>query len=513
MSRFVDRVTIHATAGNGGHGCSSVHREKFKPLGGPDGGNGGNGGNVTLVVDPQVHTLLDFHFRPHAKAGNGRPGAGSNRDGAHGDDLVLPVPDGTVVLDGDGTILADLVGAGTTFAAAAGGRGGLGNAALASRARRAPGFALLGEEGEINELVLELKSVADVGLVGFPSAGKSSLVSVLSAAKPKIADYPFTTLAPNLGVVTAGAEVFTIADVPGLIPGASAGKGLGLEFLRHLERCAVLAHVVDCATLEPGRDPLSDIDALEAELAAYTPALSSDHGLEDLATRPRAVILNKIDVPDAADLADLVRPELEERGWPVYAISAVSRTGLNELTYALADLVRRHRTENPPPVPRRAVVRPKAVDEAGFSVIADPNQPGGFIVRGTRPERWIKQTAFDNDEAVGYLADRLNRLGVEAELVKRGAQPGAPVTIGAVTFDWEPQVPSGEDVPIQGRGTDIRLDRPDRIGAADRKVARKARRHHADDIGAGWVSIGSDDTVDPGAVAPATTSESAQSDD
>ncbi|MFT4128010.1 MAG: GTPase ObgE [Gordonia sp. (in: high G+C Gram-positive bacteria)] len=476
MSRFVDRVTIHVTAGNGGHGCSSVHREKFKPLGGPDGGNGGNGGSVRLVVDPQVHTLLDFHFRPHAKGTNGKPGAGDNRDGAAGEDLVLTVPDGTVVLDENGTILADLVGAGTTFEAAQGGRGGLGNAALASRARKAPGFALLGERGQERDLVLELKSVADVGLVGFPSAGKSSLVSVLSAAKPKIADYPFTTLAPNLGVVQTAGAVFTIADVPGLIPGASAGRGLGLDFLRHLERCAVLAHVVDCATLEPGRDPLSDIDALEAELATYTPALDSDHGLGDLAGRPRVVILNKLDVPDAADLADLVEPELAHRGWPVYRISAVAHQGLRELTDGLARMVGEYRAAHPKQPARRAIIRPKPVDEAGFTVVADPATPGGFIVRGSRPERWIAQTQFDNDEAVGYLADRLNRLGVEDQLVRLGAEPGAPVTIGDMTFDWEPSTPMGDDVPITGRGTDIRLDRSERIGAAERKQARRLRR-------------------------------------
>ncbi|BDH56739.1 hypothetical protein MTP03_16780 [Tsukamurella sp. PLM1] len=221
MSRFVDRVTVHVTAGNGGHGCASIYREKFKPLGGPDGGNGGRGGSVILEVDPQVHTLLDFHFRPHLKATNGKPGEGGNREGKSGQDLVLKVPDGTVVLDTDGKMLADLVGAGTRFDAAQGGRGGRGNAALVSKARKAPGFALLGEDGQARDLVLELKSVADVGLVGFPSAGKSSLVSVLSAAKPKIADYPFTTLAPNLGVVSAGETTFTVADVPGLIPGAS----------------------------------------------------------------------------------------------------------------------------------------------------------------------------------------------------------------------------------------------------------------------------------------------------
>uniref|UniRef100_UPI003D8FB51D GTPase ObgE n=1 Tax=Gordonia sp. B7-2 TaxID=3420932 RepID=UPI003D8FB51D len=493
MSRFVDRVTIHVAAGNGGHGCASVHREKFKPLGGPDGGNGGNGGSVRLVVDPQVHTLLDFHFRPHAKAGNGKPGAGDNRDGATGDDLILNVPDGTVVLGADGSILADLVGVGTSFDAAKGGRGGLGNAALASKARKAPGFALLGEEGQHRDLVLELKSVADVGLVGFPSAGKSSLVSVLSAAKPKIADYPFTTLVPNLGVVQTAGDVFTIADVPGLIPGASTGRGLGLEFLRHLERCAVLAHVVDCATLEPGRDPISDIDALEAELAAYQPALDADHGLGELADRPRVVILNKVDVPDAADLADLVEPELAQRGWPVFRISAVTHQGLRELTFALARMVREYRESQPEKVARRPIIRPKAVDETGFTVTEDPETPGGFVVRGTRPERWIAQTQFDNDEAVGYLADRLNRLGVEDELMRLGAQPGAPVTIGAVTFDWEPSTPMGDDVPITGRGTDIRLDRSDRVGAAERKQARRLRRglhedadgdsldHHDDD--------------------------------
>lgn len=476
MSRFVDRVTLHVSAGKGGNGCSSVHREKFKPLGGPDGGNGGRGGNVVLVVDSGVHTLLDFHFHPYAKGGNGTQGAGSNRDGAIGEDLILRVPDGTVVLDKDGRILADLIGEGTRFEAAAGGRGGLGNAALASRARKAPGFALLGEDGEERDLVLELKSVADVGLVGFPSAGKSSLVSVLSAAKPKIADYPFTTLVPNLGVVSSGETTFTVADVPGLIPGASQGKGLGLDFLRHLERCAVLAHVVDCATLDPGRDPVSDVEALEAELAAYVPALSGDASLGDLADRPRIVVLNKVDVPEAAELADMVRPDFEAKGWPVFTISAVSREGLRPLTFALAELVAQYRRDHPKAAPRRQVIRPVATDRAGFSVIADPDEPGGFIVRGERPERWVKQTAFDNDEAVGYLADRLARLGVEDELVKQGAQPGAPVTIGDESFDWEPQTPAGVEVTLTGRGTDSRIDQVERIGAAERKHARRVRR-------------------------------------
>lgn len=480
MPRFVDRVVIHARAGNGGHGCASVHREKFKPLGGPDGGNGGRGGSIVLVVDPQVHTLLDFHFHPHVDAPSGKQGAGNNREGAAGADLELRVPDGTVVLDENGRLLADLVGEGTRFDAASGGRGGLGNAALASRARKAPGFALLGEKGEARDLTLELKTVADVGLVGFPSAGKSSLVSVISAAKPKIADYPFTTLTPNLGVVSAGDQTFTVADVPGLIPGASSGRGLGLDFLRHIERCAVLVHVVDCATLEPGRDPISDIEALEAELAAYVPTLQGDSTLGDLADRPRAVVLNKIDVPDARELADFVREEVAQRyGWPVFEVSAVSRDGLRPLTFALADMVMAFRESQPVVAPRRPVLRPVPKKESGFTVTSDGE--GGFVVHGTRPERWINQTDFTNDEAVGYLGDRLARLGVEDELIKLGARPGCGVTIGDVTFDWEPQTPAGVDVTMSGRGTDVRLEQTDRVGADERKAARKERRRAGGD--------------------------------
>ncbi len=480
MPRFVDRVVIHARAGSGGNGCASVHREKFKPLGGPDGGNGGRGGSIVLVVDPQVHTLLDFHFHPHVVAPSGKQGAGSNRDGAAGTDLEVKVPDGTVVLDEQGNLLADLVGAGTRFEAAAGGRGGLGNAALASRARKAPGFALLGEKGDERDLTLELKTVADVGLVGFPSAGKSSLVSTISAAKPKVADYPFTTLVPNLGVVSAGENTFTVADVPGLIPGASEGRGLGLDFLRHLERCAVLVHVVDCATLEPGRDPISDIDALEAELAAYQPSLQGDSALGDLAERPRAVVLNKIDIPDAKELAELVRPDLEERGWPIFEISTVSREGLRPLIFGLWDMVAAYRAAQPVLEPCRPVIRPVPVNETSFSV--EPDGQGGFLVRGARPERWIAQTNFDNDEAVGYLADRLARLGVEDQLLKLGAEPGAEVTIGDMTFDWEPQTAAGVDVTPTGRGTDARLERSDRVGAAERKAARRERRLSDDDM-------------------------------
>jgi GTP-binding protein len=476
MASFIDRVVLHLTAGNGGHGVASIHREKFKPLGGPDGGNGGRGGDIVLVVDQNAHTLLDFHHHPHQKAGNGKQGAGSNRNGAEGGDLELRVPDGTVVLDERGEVLADLTGAGTRLVAAQGGRGGLGNAALASTRRKAPGFALLGEPGEARELVLELKSVADVGLVGFPSAGKSSLVAAISAARPKIADYPFTTLVPNLGVVSAGDVTFTVADVPGLIPGAAAGKGLGLDFLRHVERCAVLLHVLDCATLEPGRDPISDLDAIEAELAQYEGTFG------ELLAKPRLVALNKVDVPEARELADLVRPELEARGLPVFEISAVSHDGLRPLTFALAQAVTADRAARPAPDAPRIVLHPRAVDDAGFTVEPDPEEDGGFIVRGAKPERWIRQTDFENDEAVGYLADRLKRLGVEDELAKQGAERGAAVTIGPVTFDFEPTGGIDEEAyaPTR-RGFDDRLAPSSRTRADERLAAKKARRANEDE--------------------------------
>ncbi len=466
MADFIDQVALHLAAGNGGHGCASVHREKFKPLGGPDGGNGGDGGDIVLVVDPGVHTLLDFHFHPHIAAVNGQGGQGKNRHGATGASRELYVPDGTVIMTAEGEVLADLVGAGTRFVAGRGGPGGLGNAALASTRRKAPGFALLGEPGEQRELVLELKSIADVGLVGFPSAGKSSLIAVVSAARPKIADYPFTTLTPNLGVVNAGETVFTIADVPGLIPGAAKGKGLGLDFLRHVERCAVLVHVVDVASEVAGRDPVSDIAAIETELAAYG-------GLDE---RPRLVALNKTDIAQASEMAELIRPELEKAGWRVFEISAVTRAGLRPLLFAMAEPVERHRAAQATASAPRIVIRPEPVDGIGFTVGRDPNTPGAFIVRGGKPERWVRQTQFSNDEAVGYLADRLARLGVETQLAKLGAEPGSTVTIGDVSFEWEPSIEAGADFTPSGRGSDHRLESHDRPTPADRRAARRARR-------------------------------------
>jgi GTP-binding protein len=480
VASFVDRVVLHVSGGDGGHGCASIRREKFKPLAGPDGGNGGDGGDVVLVVDPQVTTLLEFHHSPHRHAPSGTQGMGDDRQGGAGEDLVLRVPDGTVVKDTAGRVLADLVGAGTRFVAAAGGRGGLGNAALASPRRKAPGFALLGEPGESRDLVLELKTIADVALVGYPSAGKSSLVAAISAARPKIADYPFTTLVPNLGVVQAGSARFTVADVPGLIPGASQGKGLGLEFLRHIERCAVIVHVLDCATLEPNRDPLSDLEVIEAELAAYAGDLEIAGGAVPLTERPRLVVLNKVDVPEARDLADLVRPELEARGLEVLEISAASHEGLRPLTFALARLVEEARAAAPAAEPTRVVLRPRAVDESGFTVTR--REDGGrtwFQVRGAKPERWVRQTQFSNDEAVGYLADRLARLGVEEALFAEGATPGAEVVIGdgddAVVFDWEPTLLTGAELLGGPRGTDVRLEDRARPTREDKRRQYKDR--------------------------------------
>jgi GTP-binding protein len=285
---------------------------------------------------------------------------------------------------------------------------------------------------------------------------------------------------PNLGVVRAGDVTFTIADVPGLIPGASTGKGLGLQFLRHVERCAVLVHVVDMATMEPGRDPETDIDVLEHELREYG-------GDElDLVGRLRFAVLNKIDVPDARELVDLVRDALERRGLRVFAISAATGEGLTELGYALGAAVEEYRAALPAPQPVRITLTPRAVDDSGFTVERDPSGAGSgegmaFVVRGVKPERWVRQTDFTNDEAVGFLADRLNRLGVEDELAKAGAREGDAVTIGEVTFDWEPALPAGtftaeETAGLGGRGTDNRLDNTDRVGASDRLAAKRARR-------------------------------------
>ena len=470
MATFVDIVTLHLKAGHGGNGCVSVKREKFKPLAGPDGGNGGDGGDIVLFSDPQVTTLLSYHRSPHINSPHGGPGMGDHRQGFKGEELVLSVPVGTVVKDPDGTVIADMNVPGMRVVVAPAGQGGLGNAALASTKRKAPGFALLGTKGFEGDVMLELKTLADVALVGYPSAGKSSLVAALSAARPKIAASPFTTLHPNWGVVQAGEVRYTIADVPGLIEGASEGKGLGLEFLRHVERCTALLHVIDCATLDPGRDPLSDLDVILAELAAYP--VPSDQ--VPLLERPQLIALNKVDVPDAKDLADMVRPYLEERGYRVFEISAVSHEGLRQLSFALAELVEQGRKEalanEVVPV---IMLRPRAVDDQGY-IIRVEGGSGGNIYRviGAKPERWVEQTDFNNEEAVGYLADRLAKAGVEDMLFKKGAVAGSTVIIGegnGLVFDWEPTMTSAAELMTGPRGTDDRLNQNNRRTNKERR--------------------------------------------
>ncbi|MDJ1372157.1 GTPase ObgE [Gulosibacter molinativorax] len=472
MTTFVDEVKLYLRAGDGGNGCMSIRREKFKPLAGPDGGNGGDGGDITIVANPDVTTLLSYHHSPHRRSESGEFGMGDYRHGGKAVDLELPVPVGTVVRDADGEVLADLSEPGMTFLAAEGGQGGLGNNALANSRRKAPGFALLGTPGDEVEIHLELKTVADVALVGYPSAGKSSLIAAMSAARPKIADYPFTTLHPNLGVVDSGNTRFTIADVPGLIEGAAEGRGLGLEFLRHVERCSVLVHVLDTATLEPGRDPLSDLDIILNELNSY----DVPEGQVPLTERPSLVVLNKVDIPDGRELAEFVKPELEARGFRVFEISAVAHEGLRELGFALGQIVEEARAERATELENRPriVIRPKTKREESFQIRVEGGTWGNiYRILGRKPELWVKQCDFTNDEAVGYLADRLAKLGIEEALVKAGAQAGSMVVVGegdGQIFDWEPTLSSAAEV-MTAHGTDPRLDESTRATRKERKEA------------------------------------------
>ena len=465
MVTFVDEVKLHLAAGDGGNGCVSVKRERYKPLAGPDGGNGGSGGSIWLVADTNTGTLIDFHYRPHRSAGRGDAGAGDFRNGARGEDLILEVPVGTVVKNTVGEVLADLNQPGMKLEVAQGGMGGLGNAALASKRRKAPGFALLGIPGWSGEIILELKTVADVALVGYPSAGKSSLIAAMSAARPKIADYPFTTLHPNLGVVRAGEKSYTIADVPGLIEGASEGKGLGLQFLRHIERCSVILHVIDCANLESDREPLKDYRAIIRELDNY----EVESGLP-LSQRPQLVALNKVDLEDGATIAAMVRPEFEKMGLKVFEVSAITKEGLKELSFELSSLIDQHSEKLPDAREVISLVKQEPGDE--FEVRAE-NSPEGVLFRitGVKPERWVAQTDFSNDEAVGYLAERLAKLGVEERLMKTGAKSGSTVIIGAengVLFEWQPMISSIAEVTTP-RGSDSRIDGSDRRTTKERR--------------------------------------------
>jgi GTPase len=444
---FVDECTVHLRGGRGGNGAVSMRREAHVPRGGPDGGDGGDGGDAVLVADRDTTSLIDLHRAPHRRAEDGEHGEGNNRTGARGEDLEITVPVGTVVRDRDsGLVLADLVAHGQRYVAAEGGRGGRGNAAFANRYRRVPRFAELGERVEDQDLRLELKVIADVGLVGFPSAGKSSLITRLSAARPRVEAWPFTTLTPHLGVMRAGEAGddpvdVVLADVPGLVEGASEGRGLGHRFLRHIERCLVLLHVLDAAPFDPDRDPVRDLAVLRDELRRHDP---------ELADRRELVVLNKVDLPDGRAMAELVREQLEASGEEVLEVSALTGEGLDRLRYRLASVVAEERAE-------RGVIT-EEVAEADETVIrlaprrerftVGRDRTGAFEVTGRAVERWVQMTPLDNREALRYLQGRLRRAGVEKALVRAGARTGDDIVIGGVVFEFEPEL---DDLPPDER--------------------------------------------------------------
>ncbi|MGA0830046.1 MAG: GTPase ObgE [Nitriliruptoraceae bacterium] len=443
---FVDECTVHVRGGDGGDGAVAFRREAHVPLGGPDGGDGGDGGSVVLVADDNVTSLVDLHRRPHLRADRGVNGGGKGRDGARGDDLLVRVPVGTVVRDSDGAPLADLAAAGQRAVIAPGGRGGRGNRAFATRRLKAPRFAERGERTEDASLRLELRLIADVGLVGFPSAGKSSLVRRLSAATPRVEAWPFTTLTPHLGVMRAGdradgsAVDVVLADVPGLIAGAAVGGGLGTRFLRHVARCRVLLHVLDTAAPEPDRDPVRDLDVVLGELAAHDPALLGRHQL---------VALTKVDLPDGAAMAAMVRPQLEARGLEVHEGSAIDGTGLDGLRLRLGVLVDglvRPPGEAPEPAAEGepVVLRPTAL-EGPVRIEATPD---GYRVVSRRVERWVAMLPLDLPEAVRHLQGRMRRAGVERALVAAGARAGDTVLIGPEEFAFDPDL---ADLPLEER--------------------------------------------------------------
>jgi GTPase len=444
---FVDECTVHVRGGDGGNGAVSFRREAHVPRGGPDGGDGGRGGDIVFVADENVTSLLDLHRAPHQRGEDGGHGSGMGRTGADGEDRLLRVPVGTVVRDRDlGVVLADLVRHDQRYVAARGGRGGRGNTSFVTRQRRLPRFAERGEKVRDRSLRLELKLIADVGLVGFPSAGKSSLVGRLSAAKPRVEAWPFTTLTPHLGVMRAGDDAggapidVVLADVPGLIEGAAEGKGLGLRFLKHIERCLVLLHVLDGMPFEPDRDPVRDLAVLRDELRQHDPSL-----LE----RPQLVVVNKVDLPDAQAMAELVVDQLDDDGEEVLIVSAVSGVGLDALRYRLGELVAAERA-------RVGTVRAEPVDEEvllrlvptghDFEVVRDA--AGRFEVTGERVERWVQMLPLEDHDAVRYLQARLRRAGVEKELVAAGARTGDDVVIGDAVFEFDPEL---EDLPEDER--------------------------------------------------------------
>ena len=424
---FLDRVKIFVAAGAGGDGAATFRRESHVPRGGPDGGDGGRGGSVHLRVDVGQTTLRDFRFRHHFKATPGGRGERAKRHGSAGGDLYLDVPPGTAAYeDESGALLADLVMVGQTAMIARGGKGGLGNTHFATSTHQAPRHAQKGEPGEEHWLRLELRLIADIGLVGLPNAGKSTLLAALTAAHPKIADYPFTTLEPNLGVMDLGEEDErrpTIADVPGLIEGASSGAGLGHAFLRHVERTRILVHVVDGAS----RDPAWDRNVIRDELEAHDPALLA---------KPLLVAFNKMDLPTAADAWPAFRDSLAATGQPVVALSAATGEGIDALRAALADLLPDADELGAPPEPAGIVVH--RIEPVSDEFVIE-HEDGVFRVSGKRIERIAAQTNFDVEESAERFQRDLARLGIDDALRRAGVEPGDTVRIGATELEWEAQ--------------------------------------------------------------------------
>ncbi len=416
---FFDEAKIHVEAGAGGDGCVSFRREKYVPLGGPNGGNGGRGGEVYLIADPHLNTLISFKGRRHFKAQRGGHGKGKNMQGQKGEDVFLTVPPGTVVRDAEtDQVLADLTTAGQKALVARGGRGGLGNAAFASSTNQAPRIAERGEAGEARWLILELKLIADVGIAGCPNAGKSTLLAAVSAARPKIADYPFTTLAPNLGVVSVDDRDFVMVDIPGLIEGAHEGVGLGHEFLRHVERTRILIHLLDGAA----EDPLQDLDDINEELRLFNPRL---------ADKPQLVVLNKMDLPQARELWPLVKEEMETRGIPVCSISAATGSGVRQMLFLVLQLLDGLPREEVAPE-EIAIFRPPEVDE-GFTIAVEDD---GFRITGRGVERLVARTDWRYEEGMRRLHRTLERIGVVKAMEEAGVQKGDTVYIGDSELEW-----------------------------------------------------------------------------
>ena len=431
---LIDRARIWVKAGDGGNGSASFRREKYVPRGGPDGGDGGRGGTVYLRAKPNLTSLLPFQFTTRFKAENGGPGRSQQRHGKNGKDLFVDVPVGTVVWDDEsGEILADLTEEDERTAIVRGGRGGLGNVHFKTPTRQAPRLAELGEPGEERWLRLELRMIADVGLVGLPNAGKSTLLAASSAARPKIADYPFTTLEPILGVVQVGGadgQIFVMADIPGLIGGAAQGVGLGLEFLRHVRRTKVLVHVLDTSGGLEGRDPLQDFETVNAELHAYE---------EDLLAKPMLVALNKVDVSEAQQKLESLTAELQNRGYAVFPISAVTGEGVQELLQAVAGVLRevqQNEAEIEKPQVRRRYTL-ENVDERAWNV--DRLSRHHFAVTGIGIERFTRMTDFSRDEAVERFQRLLESSGISDELGRLGVESGDVVHIADLDLVWGDQ--------------------------------------------------------------------------